>query len=334
MRVRCYFLFGILLEWSQCSLANVLYSVTDLHFNASAISSTGQVAGDSVIYNNGQITPIGTLPGSDYNLAYAINNAGQVAGTSFGSPGPEAFLYGNGQSIGLGRAGGTDSYGLGLNDAGQVTGWFYGLNGSHAFLYSGGQMLDLGSGQAYGINNAGQVTGYSGAHAFIYSNGVMQDLGTLAGIPFTIGFAINSGGQVTGGSVQPHIAGPAFLYSNGQMISLGSLGGVSSQGNAINDQGEVVGWSDTPDRTSHAFLYSNGKMTDLNDLIDPMLGITLTAAHGINNSGQIVADKYLLTPVVSSVPEPTTLALFAVAALSVWAYSRTCYKRRAIDLCA
>ena len=59
-------------------------------------------------------------------------------------------------------------------------------------------------------------------------------------------------------------------------------------------------------------------MTDLNALIDPTLGITLSTAVGINDSGQIIANAvdnlgiqhgFLLTP-NQSVPEPSTLALF------------------------
>jgi hypothetical protein len=46
---------------------------------------------------------------------------------------------------------------------------------------------------------------------------------------------------------------------------------------------------------------------DLNDLIDPALGVTLTVASGINDNGQIVAGRYLLTPV----PEPEALPLLA-----------------------
>ena len=61
-------------------------------------------------------------------------------------------------------------------------------------------------------------------------------------------------------------------------------------------------------------------MVDLNTLIDPTLGITLTGAVDINNSGQIVANgnyaspgvhAFLLTPV----PEPGTTALLVMPLL-------------------
>ena len=73
-----------------------------------------------------------------------------------------------------------------------------------AFLYSGGVMQDLNSlidpssgwvlGQATGINDSGQVVGYSynangQDHAFLYSGGVMQDLGTLGGTAYDVSIA-------------------------------------------------------------------------------------------------------------------------------------------------
>jgi probable HAF family extracellular repeat protein len=58
--------------------------------------------------------------------------------------------------------------------------------------YSGGKMIDLGTlpggthSWATGINNKGQIVGYSTiasgqTHAFLYSGGTMIDLGTLEG---------------------------------------------------------------------------------------------------------------------------------------------------------
>src|SRR5713101_3361836 len=67
---------------------------------------------------------------------------------------------------------------------------------------------------AYGLNRAGQITGYSylpgdlAAHAFLYSNGQTADLGTL-GSDFSQAWAINASGQVaaesgTAGGLETH----------------------------------------------------------------------------------------------------------------------------------
>jgi probable HAF family extracellular repeat protein len=157
--------------------------------------------------------------------------------------------------------------------------------------------------QGYGINNAGQVTGYSwipgccfdndeyptGFGAFLYSNGHMTDLGAVPGGDASLGFGINNAGQVTGTSrfYSPFIAhSRAFLYSNGHMTDLGTLGFENSNGNSINDAGQVTGnLCGYGDRNgfcdqysfTNAFLYSNGHMTDLG----PGVG------NGINNAGQV-----------------------------------------------
>jgi len=152
-------------------------------------------------------------------------------------------------------------------------------------------VTDLGtlggtSSSGYGINNSGQVTGWSYTasgfyHAFLYGNGSMTDLGGLGGK--SIGSSINDSGQVTGWldySAYSH----AFLYSNGAMTDLGLLSGDDhSYASSINDSGQVVGVSENFTRGhNRAFLYSNGIMTDLS------FGSSYSSATGINNSGQAV----------------------------------------------
>jgi len=247
----------------------------------------------------------GGSPGG-FVQASAINNSGEVAGiTVFSTPSPatHAFLYSNGVMTDLGTLGGFASFGWGINNVGQVTGAseYHPISftlapgesytDSHAFLYSNGAMADLGtlgghSSAGMGINDAGQVTGWSqviggSAHAFLYSDGTMTDLGTLGGHQSNA-FAINNAGQVTGaaetirGDPQPH----AFLYSHGVMADLGTLGGTNSVGLAINDVGQVTGAWTTVAGDQHAFIYSSGTMTDL--------GPRTQAGHGINNAGQVV----------------------------------------------
>jgi probable HAF family extracellular repeat protein len=95
---------------------------------------------------------LGTLGGT-YTYARAINNRGEVVGSSEVSPRGtvHAFLYRDGRMADLGDMGGAGSHATGINNLGEVAG-FFGIPDpdpdvvvlEHMFLYSGGIMHDLG----------------------------------------------------------------------------------------------------------------------------------------------------------------------------------------------
>lgn len=129
---------------------------------------------------------------------------------------------------------------------------------------------------AQGINNSGQLVGYSvtaggTTHGFLYTGGAMIDLGTLAGDPNSEAYGINNLGQIVGTSGSADLGNGvqhAFIYQSGTMSYLGNLGGQSSLAEGINDSGQVTGYSAVGGSLlpRHAFLYSNGTMTDLGTL--------------------------------------------------------------------
>ena len=67
-----------------------------------------------------------------------------------------------------------------------------------------GTLFGTGYSAAFGINDSGEITGYSynpsigDMSAFLYSGGVMADLGGLPGYPFSSGQCINATGEVAG----------------------------------------------------------------------------------------------------------------------------------------
>jgi probable HAF family extracellular repeat protein len=252
----------------------------------------------------------------------------------------------------LGTAPGAySSYGRGINNNGQVVGTnFYGTLADRAFIYTGGAMHDLGTladpadnttfSRAYGINNAGDVTGVSGtggvAHPFLYRNGSLYDIGTLGG-NMAGGYAINNNGQIAGYSTVASGETHAFLYSNFVMQDLGTLPGRQSYAVALNDFGVAVGFSQSlTDET--AFIAGAGQLIELNSLIDPLAGWYIAEATGINNAGQISATAgrvgdltyqsfaVRLDPIIDTqvggVPEPASWALMIAGFAMVGAAQR------------
>lgn len=334
------------------------YTVTDLGSlgggisSAMALNASGQVVGESrvgslshaFLYSGGQMYDLGALEEGKNSVAYAINDAGWVAGYSkVTGPSPgRAFLYdGAMYDLGTLNAGATYSFGLGINNNGTVVGSsdFYTPAGHtvRAFSYAAGSMTNLGEpldptcgncglgSVANDINDSGLVTGYAAlknglVRAYLYDTvtGLTTELGSIGGPAATSrGQALNNRGEVTGWGNPTNLGVThAFLYSGGTMHDLGGLDpnpNYVSEGFGINNFGVVVGYAGLSTGAGHAFIYSGGSMTDLNTLIPADSNWILNEARGINDAGQIVGTghvgsaihAYLLTPV----PEPETAVL-------------------------
>jgi probable HAF family extracellular repeat protein len=142
--------------------------------------------------------------------------------------------------------------------------------------------------KAFGINNQGQVVGFSDPgtftiHAFVWGpaqNPAMQDLGVLSGRTQSIAHDINNQGQIPGWSGSP-IRAVLWDHTQGNQIQdLGTLGG-NSYGLGVNDLGQVVGvyYPDYPfiwDPVNHMQTLPGGN----------------GYAWGINNAGEIVGEIY------------------------------------------
>ncbi len=289
------------------------------------VNNGGEVAGCSTLgvtsvcdrgflFSGGNLTNLGTLPGGAYSVASALNDMGQVVGTSgltgfnIGLPFGHAFLFSDGQMTDLGTLGGSWSQAFAINESGDVAGGAYvaGDVTQHAFLDQAGKMIDInppGSSisVAFGVNASDAVVGleyHRDARGFLFQNGQVTEFGSNSEAK-----AINASGEVVG------LAGShAFAYRNGQISDLGSLGGSAgvSEAQAINDAGQIVGWSTIAPSPSpiYAFFSNATAMVNLNDLIPADSGWYLESATGINNRGQITGygfhggqqRAFLLTP--------------------------------------
>ncbi len=307
------------------------------------------------------LVDIGTLDGGNTSQAAGINDAGQVAGQSRIQIGQASYTHayrtepGGQNPIDLGVLDPAHQYSVAnaIADDGSVAGTSINANGlTRAVLWSsGGQITDLGAlyeqgqSQGLGLNSGNVVVGQSDvqigdlvvSHAARFSldrtTGAVtrEDLGALVANGSSTATAISDDGQVTGYSASLSGFTHAFLYEGGLMVDLqrGDLDG-SSYGLAIGDGGHVVGELKLTGLGSRAFVWTpTTGMLNLNDLIDPSLGWTLSAATGINDDGQIVGYGTLngrvrgfrLDPVSPIVPEPSSLVLLALGGLAALAGS-------------
>lgn len=172
-----------------------------------------------------RITDLGTLGGTaNYSNAYAINDLGQIVGYSaVGAVGAASssswrpFLWQNGTMTNLTPSDtGWGGAARAINNAGQVVGWSDSFAGhdTRAFLWEAGNATNLGTlpspytldSVATGINEQGQISGYSGGggsgpRPFVWQNGSFQELANPAWespVEHGYAYAINDNGVVAG----------------------------------------------------------------------------------------------------------------------------------------
>lgn len=247
-----------------------------------AINDSGQVAAtgygpgyNALLYTNGVVKKLGSIDGG-FSEGLSINSSGDIVGRAInGDGGGQGFSYIGGQftALSVDRA-------AAINDSDQFVGsvgyyWTqYGyVHGvEHAFIDDGVTLTELGdigggirtNTEAFGVNNLGQVTGYSTAadgtiHAFLYSGGAMADLGTFAPY-YTYGVSINDNGEVVG-NIETYVGGQIgmFLYANGSMRNFADVVDSSGAGWGqltpmhMNNNGWIVGYG-TYNGGTHGFL--------------------------------------------------------------------------------
>lgn len=267
------------------------------------------------------VTDLGVLPDESESIPAAVNQQGQVTGTS----GESAFRSDSGAVMeDIGTPGLTRSRGFAISGSGQVVGdsTFGEREVSHAALFENGSVRDLAGSEnpelfsrANGINASGQVVGIFRSRsngdygrAFITNSfqsekgQALTDLGTLGG-PYSQALAINDSGFVTGNAdiyrsftLKRRAVIHAFVWSvQTNMRDLGVLGGDFSYGTGINADNHVAGYStiNSVDSRIHAFLHDGVKMRDLGSLDGSSEASDRSFALGVNSVDQVVGYSYV-----------------------------------------
>ncbi len=263
--------------------------------SASTARAFPQPGGAFIVKEN-----LGTLPGSTYSSANAINSSRQITGrgdfsTAFlwTPPGPMVELEPS-QDL---------QWGSDINDAGQITG------SATGFIFAWDAFLWTPPGPAVvlqpppeilfdewpsAINNLGEVVGSwedPPTRPFFWrAPGPMIDLGTLGGTGGT-STDINESSEVVGAA---KLAGDAethgfYWTEDGGMMDLGDAGASGSGAQAINDQGEIVGVVSYGGGVAHVAYWAspNDDLVDLGT-IGGAFGGSMANAYDMNNDGIIV----------------------------------------------
>jgi probable HAF family extracellular repeat protein len=182
----------------------------------------------------------------------------------------------------LGTLGGSYAMASAVNNLGEAAGSMVNAQGYSQAFSSAGNLS--GTGQANGINDAGQIAGsqYIGGqtYATVWNNGVAT---TVSGAG-SYALAINSGGDVAGMLVDNGM-GNAFVTRNGTVIELGAFdGGFWSAAYSLNDWGAAAGTGMTASGNFRAFVWS----PSTGYIALGTLGGASSYAASINNSGTVV----------------------------------------------
>jgi probable HAF family extracellular repeat protein len=193
--------------------------------------------------------------------AYAINDAGDVAGhVNVAGGGAHAAIWRARVPTDLQVTSGGEGYAWDINNQGEVIGTFYtsqgsGSQGSFRWTQASGLQLlggSLDGGEALGINDNGQIVGWSPPApgepliAYLWHNGTKQFLGALGG-PSSVAMAITEEGVIVGRADLPRARGgfpsAAFRWTApGSMENLGKTGSFDiAWAYDANDAGVVVG---------------------------------------------------------------------------------------------
>ena len=289
-----------------------------------AIAALSGVARAQPIYSFTTIDPAG----SSATFAQGINNSGQIVGNFNDAQNvSHGFLRSSaGTYTTFDYPGATGTYAADINSAGQIIGTYTdSAFNTHSYLLSGGTFSPLiypGSVQtlAYGINTAGQVVGGyvdsgQNRHGFLLNGGVYSTVDVPGAADNVGAFGINAAGHIVGVSGDANSVYGGYLRARAAPFRPSDFRGRTRPIRSASTPSES-----SPGFTSAARIFWDSfsatartrrsrKPAGFTDTIPNKLN-DLDQVVGTYTSGDGMIHGFLATPV----PEPTSLALVALAA--------------------
>ncbi len=237
----------------------------DANFSGWIVGWSGFLGSErAFLWKDGRMEDIGTLGGSTAN-AYSVSEAGEIVGDSREHQTlSRGFLWLDGTMLNLGGfEPDRSSFAYDINSSGQIVGRAGKSNETswnwRACLWQDGEIIDLGTlepenrgwSEAYGINDAGHIVGFSQWSLRI------EDVATL--------------------------------WYDGEKYNLGTPRGTrESYAQEINNFAQVVGTAYTSGGRGYGFLWEQTRGNQrLDDLMPPRNPLYPRLANAINDAGQI-----------------------------------------------
>jgi probable HAF family extracellular repeat protein len=194
------------------------------------------------------LTLIDLFDGDFANTAFAINNAGQVAGFSNAPTGHHAWRWTEGVLDDIGSVGGPFMHARDINELGQVVG--------------------------FGNDDGGLWVGWR------WDGGSMETIPSLGG-DGSRAWGINDLSEVVGDAQIPSNFWNAILWTSGDPVNLGTLGGANSQAYAVNNSSQIAGFAVTPDIDARAVIWQGDEIIQLEQPPE----YPDSVAYGVNEAG-------------------------------------------------
>ncbi|MDF1799482.1 MAG: hypothetical protein P1V81_09925 [Planctomycetota bacterium] len=262
------------------------------------------------LWQDGTMTDLGTLAGDEESTARAINDLGQIVGTSesnviHGSGTYHGVTWTGPGPVALADLGNGTSFAHDINNSGDIAGHAYdpSVSADRAVRWQAGAPMNLGSTQgdsynrAYGINELGHLAGFAW-NLFSPNDAVLYDgkWSTIGGTdsPWqnAEAYDVSTAGHKVGLQAFPSGSWHPAYWAPGakSATDVGLLPGHNlGELHDVNESGFAVGrtYMDSPPFESSAITFDGSTMRDLNDHLPSGVSAHLFEAREVNEAGAI-----------------------------------------------